>query len=101
LSVGLEDCGGFAVFDWDAINVVAVIVIEEEDVGIAQAGSGRELAGLVTVGFASRDSMDCNKTIVSYSGGWCFLWEASSAGGSGRSGIGAGAVLVDRMPFLV
>lgn len=75
LSVGLEDCGGFAVFDWDAINVVAVIVIEEEDVGIAQAGSGRELAGLVTVGFASRDSMDCNKTIVSYSGGRCFLWE--------------------------
>ena len=75
LGVGLEDCGGLSVFDWDAINVVAVIVIEEEDVGIAQAGSGRELAGLVDVGFSSRESMDSNKTIVSYRGGRCFLWE--------------------------
>jgi len=41
IDIGSQDGGGFAVFDWFGSNVVAVIIIEDEQV-VVVALAGRE-----------------------------------------------------------
>ena len=62
LDIGSKDGGGFAVFDWFGSNVVAVRIIEDEQVFVALARREGQLAGEITVAFAGGGSInDCSE----------------------------------------
>jgi len=65
LDIGCHDGGGFAVFDWFGDNVVAVVIVEDEQVAVALAGREGQLAGEITVALAGRGSInDCSEQVV-------------------------------------
>jgi len=54
-----------AVFDWFGGNVVAVVIIEDEQVVVALAGREGQPAGEITVALAGGGSInDCSKQVV-------------------------------------
>jgi len=62
LDIGSEDGGGLAVFDGLGSYVVAVAIIEDEQVVVALAGREGQLAGEITVALAGGGSInDCSK----------------------------------------
>ena len=59
------DGGGLAVFDGLGGNVVAVVVIEDEQIVVALAGREGQFAGEIAVAFASGGSInDCSEQEV-------------------------------------
>jgi len=65
LDIGSQDGGGFTVFDWFGSNVVAVVIVEDEQVVVALAGREGQLAGEITVALAGGGSInDCSKQVV-------------------------------------
>jgi len=65
LDIGSQDDGGFAVFDWLGSNVVAVVIVEDEQVVVALAGREGQLAGEITVALAGGGSInDCSEQVV-------------------------------------
>ena len=62
LDIGSFDGGGLAVFDGLGGNVVAVVVIEDEQAFVALAGREGQFAGEITVAFAGGGSInDCSE----------------------------------------
>jgi len=65
LDIGSFDGGGLAVFDGLGGNVVAVVVIEDEQIVVALAGREGQFAGEITVAFAGWGSInDCSEETV-------------------------------------
>jgi len=53
------------VFDWLGSNVVAVVIIEDEQVVVALAGREGQLAGEITVALAGGGAInDCSEQVV-------------------------------------
>jgi hypothetical protein len=50
--VSLEKTVGRPVFDGDSVNVIAIVVVHDEDVVVATAGLDWEATSLVGVGLA-------------------------------------------------
>jgi len=62
---GSSDGGGLAVFDWFGSNVVAVVIIEDEQVVVALAGREGQLASEITVALAGGGAInDCSEQAV-------------------------------------
>ena len=71
LDIGSADGGCLAVFEWFGGNVVAVVIIEDEQAVVALAGREGQLAGEITVAFAGRGLInDCSEEAV---GALCLL----------------------------
>jgi len=65
LDIGSKDCGSLAVFDGLGSNVVAVVIIEDQQVVVALARREGELAGKITVAFAGGGAInDSCKQVV-------------------------------------
>jgi len=85
LDIGSSDGGGLAVFEWFGGNVVAVVIIEDEQVVVALAGREGQLAGEITVAFAGGGSVnDCSEQEVRASGLLEGRGKRSGSGSRGR-----------------